>query len=104
VCAHIVLMDLRLGVARSGRLDRIANIGSGVEPANVIKAGSLDDVFERTAGLDRVADSAPTDGQARDPFWRLGREEERGGCANVRTDDMRSAQSPLVNQTGQERS
>src|SRR6266699_2229508 len=104
VCAHIVLVDLGLSVARCGRLDRVADVGSGVEPANVIQAGGLDDVFERAAGLDRVADSATTDGQARDAFWRLGREEERGGCANVRTDDMRSAQSPLVDQTGQERS
>jgi hypothetical protein len=73
----------RLSVARCGRLDRVADVGSGVEPPNVIEAGCLDDVFERTAGLDRVADSAATDGQARDAFWRLGREEERGALARA---------------------
>src|SRR5215470_14446223 len=74
VCAHIVLVDLGLSVARRGRLDRVADVGSGVEPADVIEAGSLDDVFERTAGLDRVADSAATNGDARNALWRLGRE------------------------------
>src|SRR5580704_18318333 len=100
VCAHIVLVDLGLSLARCDRLDRVADVGSGVEPANVIETGRLDDVLERTAGLDRVADSATADGQARDAFWRLGREKERCGCANVRTDDVRSAQSPLVDQAG----
>src|SRR5260370_16479915 len=59
VCAHIVLVDLRLSVARCGRLDRVADIGSGVEPANIIQAGSLDDVLECTAALHRDAATAP---------------------------------------------
>ena len=46
VCAYIVLVDLRLSVARCGRLDRVADIGSGVEPADIIQAGGLDDVLE----------------------------------------------------------
>ena len=46
----------------------------------------------------------PADGQARNALWRPRGKEERRGRADIRADDMRSSEAPLVDQAGQERS
>src|SRR5260221_6794848 len=103
VGADIVLVDVGLGVARGTRLDRVADVGPGVQPAHDVQTRRLDDVLERTARFDRKADRAAADGQAHNAFRRPGGNEERRGRADVRADDVRSSQAPLVDQTRQER-
>jgi hypothetical protein len=88
-------VDLRLADARGGRLDRVSDIRAGVEGAHVIQSRRFDDLLERAARIDRKADRAAADGQARDPFWSLPSKEKRSGRANVRADDVRNSQAPL---------
>src|SRR5258707_13776911 len=95
VGADIVLVDVGLAVARSTRLDRVADVGSGVLPAHNVQTRRLDDLLERTARLDRKANRAAADGQARDAPRRPRGKEERRGCTDVRADDLRSSQAPL---------
>src|SRR6266511_3842846 len=101
VGADIVLVDVGLAVARGSRLDRVADVGPGVQPAHEVQTRRLDDVLERTARVDREADRAAADGQAGDALWRPGGKEERRGRADVRADDVGSSKTPLVDQTGQ---
>jgi hypothetical protein len=49
------------------------------------------------------ADRPAADGQARDELWSLRGKEQRSGGADVGTDDVRSAQTPFIDQAGQER-
>ena len=60
--------------------------------------------LERAARFDREADRAATDGQAGDAFGSLRGEEQCCGGSDVGTDDVRSAEGPLVDQAGEERS
>src|SRR5450755_449446 len=89
--ADVVLVDFGLTGARRNRLDRIADIGSGVESAHVIETRRLDDVFERATCFDRKTDRAAADSQARDALWSLRSEEERRRSPDVWADDVRSA-------------
>src|SRR6266581_5386430 len=72
VGADIVLVDVGLAGAGGTRLDRVADVGSGVQPAHDVQARRLDDLLERPARFDRKADRAAADGQARDAFRRSG--------------------------------
>ena len=98
VGADVVLVDLRLADARGGRLDCVTDIRSGVEGAHVIQSRRFGDLLEGAARVDREADRAAADGQARDPFRSLRSEEKRGGRANVRADDVRNSQAPFIDQ------
>src|SRR5690242_14209062 len=102
VGADIVLVDVGLAVARGTRLDRIADVGSGVQPAHDVQTRRLDNLLERPARFDRKTDRTATGGQARDALRYPRGEEERCGRADVRADDVGSSQTPLVDQTGQE--
>ena len=104
VGADVVLVDLGLAGARGGGLDGVADVGPSIEPAHDVQARRFDDVLERAARFDREADCAAADGQARDALRSLRGKEQRCGRADVRADDVRSAQTPLVDQAGQERS
>src|SRR6266704_1703241 len=104
VGADIVLVDVGLAVAGGTRLDRVADVGPGVQPAHDVQTRRLDDLLESTARLNREADRAAADGQAGDALRRPGGKEERRGRADVRADDVGSSKTPLVDQTGQERS
>jgi len=104
VGADIVFVDFGLAVARRSGLDRLADVGPGIQPAYDVQTGRLDDVLERTARVDREADCSAADGQARNALWRPCGKEERRGRADIRADDMRSSEAPLVDQAGQERS
>jgi Transposase len=74
-------VDLWLADARGARLDRVADIRSGVESAYIIQGRRFDDLLERAARVDRKADRPAADGQARDPFWSLRSKEKRRGRA-----------------------
>jgi DNA-binding CsgD family transcriptional regulator len=102
VGADVVLVHVGFGVARGTRLDRVADVGSGVQGAHHVQARRLDDVLERAARFDRKADRAAADGQARDALRRLRGKEERRGRADVRADDVGSSQAPFVDQASQE--
>jgi hypothetical protein len=65
VGADIVLVDFGLAVARGTGLDRVADVGSRVQPAHDVESRRLDGLLERAARFDREADRAATDGQAR---------------------------------------
>ena len=68
-----------------------------------VQARRLDDVLERAARFDREANGATADGQARHAFRCLRREEQRGGGADVRADDVRRSQAPFIDQASEER-
>src|SRR6476659_3642076 len=104
VGADIVLVYFGLALARGTGLDGVADVGSGVQFAHDVQTRRFDDVLERAACLDREADCAAADGQARDALRSLCGKEEGCGRADVRADDVRSSESPFVDQTGQERS
>src|SRR6266508_4772785 len=104
VGTDIVFVDFGLAVARRSGLDRMADVGPGIQPAHDVQTGRLDDVLERAARVDREADCPAADGQARHALWRPRGKEERRGRADIRADDMRSSEAPLVDQPGQERS
>ena len=104
VGADVVLVDVGFCCARGCGLDGGADVGSSVELSYDVEARRVDDVPERAARLDREADRAATDGQAGDAFGSLRGEEQCCGGADVGTDDVRSAEAPLVDQTGEERS
>src|SRR5258705_13271835 len=53
VGADVILVDLRLCIARGGGFNRVADVGSRIERAHDVQAGRLDDVFEGAAGVDR---------------------------------------------------
>jgi hypothetical protein len=94
-------MDVGFAVGTCRGLDSEADVGSGVQLSDVIEARGLDDVFERAAGVDGSSHRAAADGQARDAVWRGGREVQRGGGADVRTDNVGRAQIPLFDQARQ---
>jgi hypothetical protein len=104
VRADIVLVHFGLAVARSSGLDRVADVGPGIKPAHDVQTRRFNDVLERAARVDREADRAAADGQARNALWRPRGKEERRGRADVRADDMRSSEAALVDQADQERS
>jgi hypothetical protein len=104
VGADIVFVDFGLAVAGRSGLDRLADVGPGIKPAHDVQTRRFDDILERTARVDREADCAAADGQARNALWRPRGKEERRGRADIRADDMRSSEAPLVDQAGQERS
>jgi len=94
----------RLALARGSGLDRVADVGPGVEPAHDVQARRFDDLLERAACFDREADGAAADGQARYALRSLRGKEEGCGRADIRADDVRSPEAPLVDQAGQKRS
>jgi hypothetical protein len=95
-------VDVGLADARGTRLDRVADVGPGVQPAHGIQTRRIDDLLQRTARFDRKADRAAADGQARDALRRPRGKEKRRGRADIRADEVRNSQAPLVDQTGQE--
>ncbi|HYR47440.1 MAG TPA: hypothetical protein VER07_01535 [Candidatus Polarisedimenticolia bacterium] len=69
VGADIVLMNLGLARARGTALDRAADVGPGIQASHDVQTWRLDDVLQRTAGVDREADCAAADGQTRNAIW-----------------------------------
>src|SRR6476661_4461174 len=55
VGADIVLVDVGLTVACGSRVDRVADVGSGVQPAHDVQTRRLDDILQRTGRVDRAA-------------------------------------------------
>src|SRR4029077_7658670 len=92
-----------LTIGRGRWLERVTEVGPGIQPTHDVQTWRFDDALERAACLDREADRAAADGQARDAVGSLRSEHERRGRADVGADDMRSSEAPLVDQTGQER-
>src|SRR4029077_11165094 len=99
VGADVVLVNLRLTGARRAGLDRVADVGPGVEPSHHVQARRFDDVLERAACLDRKADRAAADRQARDSFRGVRGKEERGGRAGGRADEAGGSQGPPLDTT-----
>src|SRR5713101_2830966 len=79
-------------------------LGPGILLAHDVQTRRLDGLLERTPSFDRKSDRAATEGQARNALRRPRSKEERRCRADVRADDVRSSQAPLVDQTGEERS
>ena len=96
-------MDVGLAIGTGHGLDGEPDVGSGIELSDVVEARGLDDILERAAGIDGITHRASTDGQARDAVWSVGRQEQRGGGAHVRTDHVRRAQAPFLDQARKER-
>ena len=101
--ADVVLMDVGLAIGTGRGLDGEPDVGSGIQLSDDVEARGLDDILERAAGIDGNTHRASTDGQARDAVWSVGRQEQRGGGAHVRTDHVRRAQAPFLDQARQER-
>src|SRR5258705_8197327 len=93
VGADIVLVDFGLAVARGTGLDRVADVGSRVQPAHSVETRSLDDLLERPARFNRKANRTPADCQARNALRSPRGKEERRGRANVRADDVGNSQT-----------
>ncbi len=97
-------MDFGLADARGTGFDCVADVHSGVERAHDVQTRRLDDVLEGTARFNRKADRAAANGQARNALRNPRSKEEHRGRPDVRADDVRRSQAPLVDQTNQERS
>jgi hypothetical protein len=103
VRADVVLMDVGFAIGAGRGLDGEPDVGSGIQLSDDVEARGLDDVLERAAGIDGSTYRASTDGQARDAVWSIGRQEQRGGGADVRTDNVRRTQAPFLDEARKER-
>lgn len=91
-----------VGEAGGDGLDRGGDRAPRVDLPEGVEARRPDELGERAAGLERPGDRAAADGQAAEARRISRREEERRGGSNVRTDDVRRSQVPLVDQSAQE--